>query len=279
VPKYINKKTLKGLPKKSRTLRKETIKMQINTPPPPGGLTKKALYAGLIIAILIASAISVGGSVMLSIGPKGETGLTGATGLTGSTGPQGPKGETGATGATGPAGSTGATGPKGDTGATGATGATGSAGATGATGPKGDTGATGAAGATGATGAGTVYAVATSSTIATTTANTFSDIPAMSVVVNLTAPSMLLITFSTQAEVYTPTTILNCRALVDSTVANPSSSTMCLATNTYWIPSSTTFYLNASAGLHTVHVQYGMVNSTYTGGVQDRSLTVIGIPT
>ena len=72
--------------------------------------------AGIVIAILAASAISVGASTMLSTGPQGPEGLQGDMG------PQGPQGETGETGATGPAGATGSAGSTGAAGATGATG-------------------------------------------------------------------------------------------------------------------------------------------------------------
>jgi hypothetical protein len=74
--------------------------------------------AGIVIAILAASIISVGVSMMIP-GPQGPEGPQGDTG------PQGLQGEQGETGATGPAGATGATGPTGSTGATGATGAQG----------------------------------------------------------------------------------------------------------------------------------------------------------
>ncbi len=87
------------------------------------GITTMVFAVGLIVAILIASAISVGISVQLAKGPKGETGSQGAIGATGSTG------------ATGPAGPKGATGASGSTGATGATGTTGSAGLQGISGP------------------------------------------------------------------------------------------------------------------------------------------------
>ncbi len=71
-------------------------------------LTK--FVAGIVIAILASSAISIGASTMLAVGPQGPEGPKGDTG------PQGPKGDTGDTGAQGPAG------PKGDTGAPGAPG-------------------------------------------------------------------------------------------------------------------------------------------------------------
>jgi hypothetical protein len=91
------------------------------------------LIAGIIIAILVSSAVSIVVSTQLIPGREG---------------PQGPTGATGATGATGPTGATGATGATGPTGATGATGATGPTGATGATGPQGPIGPQGLPGVT-----------------------------------------------------------------------------------------------------------------------------------
>jgi len=88
-------------------------------------VTVGKLITGIIIAILVASAISLVGSSQLSIGvigpkgDKGDTGLAGPTGATGATGPQGVSGIPGLNGATGPQGATGAAG---------ATGAQGSAG-------------------------------------------------------------------------------------------------------------------------------------------------------
>ena len=61
------------------------------------GISKTVFLAGLIIAILASSVISVVAMTQLSttLGLKGDTGATGATG------PQGPKGDKGDTGATG----------------------------------------------------------------------------------------------------------------------------------------------------------------------------------
>lgn len=70
-------------------------------------LTKGTLIVAMIIAILAASAISVGLSTQLAAGPQGPKGDKGDTGQQGQTGP------VGATGDTGPAGSIGATGPQG----------------------------------------------------------------------------------------------------------------------------------------------------------------------
>lgn len=78
--------------------------------------------AGILIAILASTVVSVAISSQLSVGPQGPDGI------------QGPKGDTGNQG---PKGDTGNTGPKGDTGATGLQGLTGTQG------PKGDTGDTG----------------------------------------------------------------------------------------------------------------------------------------
>lgn len=73
------------------------------------------LIAGIVIAIVAASAISVGVSILMP-GPEGPEGPQGPKGATGAQGPQGEQGETGATG---PAG---ATGEKGSTGSAGAQG-------------------------------------------------------------------------------------------------------------------------------------------------------------
>jgi hypothetical protein len=100
-------------------------------------LTIRGLIAVILIAILASSAIAVGASMMLAVGPQGPEGSQGDTG------PQGVKGDTGDTGPQGHAGATGPQGEKGDKGNTGETGATGPRGATGPAGPKGDTGDTG----------------------------------------------------------------------------------------------------------------------------------------
>jgi hypothetical protein len=88
-------------------------------------LTMGKFIAGIVIAILVSSAISVGVSTILIAGlqgpkgPQGEqgeqgpAGLKGDTGDTGPQGPTGPKGDTGAIGATGQAGVTGPQGPEG----------------------------------------------------------------------------------------------------------------------------------------------------------------------
>jgi hypothetical protein len=94
-------------------------------------ITMGKLIAGIVIAILASSAISVGASMMLAAGPEGPEGPQGDTGSQGLQGETGEAGATGPRGATGPAGSTGATGatgPQGIQGIQGATGATGSQG-------------------------------------------------------------------------------------------------------------------------------------------------------
>ena len=83
-------------------------------------ITMSKFIAGLIITILVASAISAGIAVstQLITGPRGPQGEQGETG------PQGPQGEQGETGATGPAGSAGAAGSQGSQGPAGVNGAT-----------------------------------------------------------------------------------------------------------------------------------------------------------
>jgi predicted secreted protein len=76
-------------------------------------LTTGKFAAGIVIAILVSSAVSIGVSTMLIAGPQGPEGPQGPQGDPGPEGPQGPQGETGATG---PAGATGAAGPAGSTG-------------------------------------------------------------------------------------------------------------------------------------------------------------------
>jgi hypothetical protein len=91
-------------------------------------VTMGKLIAGILVAILAASAIAVGASTLLAVGPEGPQGPQGDTG------PQGSQGETGDTGPQG------ATGPAGPTGPTGATGATGPQGLQGIQGPQGERG-------------------------------------------------------------------------------------------------------------------------------------------
>jgi len=105
-------------------------------------ITMGKLIAGIVIAILAASAISVGASMMLAAGPEGPEGPQGDTGPQGPAGPQGPQGETGDTGPRGAAGPAGPTGPTGATGATGATGPEGPQGIQGEQGIQGPPGVT-----------------------------------------------------------------------------------------------------------------------------------------
>ena len=79
----------------------------------PTSITQNKFIAGIIIAVLLASAISIGASAILITGPEGPQGETGPQG------PQGLKGDTGDTGPAGTPGDTGPQGPKGDTGAIG----------------------------------------------------------------------------------------------------------------------------------------------------------------
>ena len=91
-------------------------------------ITMSKLIAGIIIAILASSAISVGASTMLATGPKGDTGPQGEQGIQGLTGDTGPQGPIGPQGQQGIQGEQGPQGAKGDTGETGATGPEGPAG-------------------------------------------------------------------------------------------------------------------------------------------------------
>ncbi len=79
-------------------------------------ISMSKLIAGIVIAVLASSAISVGVSTILITGlqgPEGPQGPKGDAGLQGPEGPQGERGETGAIGPAGEMGATGATGPQG----------------------------------------------------------------------------------------------------------------------------------------------------------------------
>jgi hypothetical protein len=79
-------------------------------------VTTGKFVAGIVIAILAASAISVGVCTILITGPQGPQGPAGPQGDAGSVGPQGPEGpqgETGPEGAQGPQGEQGPEGPPG----------------------------------------------------------------------------------------------------------------------------------------------------------------------
>ena len=59
------------------------------------GITTTIFVVGLVVAIIIASGISLGLASILGLkGEKGDAGPAGATGATGATGPQGPAGPT-----------------------------------------------------------------------------------------------------------------------------------------------------------------------------------------
>ena len=78
-------------------------------------ISRTVFLAGIMVAIIVASAISIFASSQLITVPAGATG---------------PKGDAGAAGSQGPAGNAGATGPKGDAGAAGSQGPAGKDGST-----------------------------------------------------------------------------------------------------------------------------------------------------
>lgn len=78
-----------------------------------GSSTMGKFIAGIVIAIVASSAISVGVSTILITGPQGPEGPQGPRGETGLQGPEGPQGIQGIQGDQGPQGETGPTGPQG----------------------------------------------------------------------------------------------------------------------------------------------------------------------
>ncbi len=99
--------------------------------------------AGIIVAILVSSALSTVIATQFAVGPQGPVGPQGS---------KGDQGYTGEHGVTGPQGLQGVTGSQGVTGPQGAAGATGADGAQGIQGPEGDTGPQGLQGIQGPVG-------------------------------------------------------------------------------------------------------------------------------
>ena len=233
-------------------------------------ITMGKLVAGIVIAILASSAIAVGASTMLAVGPEGPEGLQGDTGPQGLAGPQGEQGETGPAGATGPAGPAG---PKGDAGDTGPQGPKGDTGDTGPQGPQGEQGPVGPAGPAGA------YSVTQTIDEALTSSTTFDDMPGMSVNITLDVQSTLFITISSEVWVTSSGNYLYWRALVDTTPAKPDANWLIVTGNTVWNARSYTFYLeNVPAGTHTVKIQWKVWVNTSEGHAHERALTVIALP-
>jgi len=111
------------------------------------GVSKMMFVTGIIIAILLSSALSTVLAIQLAVGPQGPIGQQGPKGdkgdqgIQGLIGPQGPQGVTGPQGIHGPQGTQGATGTEGDKGDTGDVGPQGIQGIQGIQGPAGGFGA------------------------------------------------------------------------------------------------------------------------------------------
>lgn len=74
-------------------------------------MTMGKLIAVIVIAIVASSAISIGASTVLAVGPEGPIGPQGEQGESGPEGPAGPQGDPGETGTTGATGLQGPPGP------------------------------------------------------------------------------------------------------------------------------------------------------------------------
>lgn len=121
------------------------------------------------------------------VGPAGPQGPAGPAGATGAAGPAGPAGANGTNGIDGVAGAMGPAGPQGSAGPAGANGTNGNDGAAGAPGPAGATGPQGPPGVINKFHvSGTAGRAGVTSTVATLQ-------PGMSQVINLTAPSTVII--------------------------------------------------------------------------------------
>ncbi len=216
--------------------------------------------AGIVIAILVSSAISIGASTMLVTGPAGPEGPQGDIG------PQGPKGDTGDTGSQGPAGAIGPIGPTGATGATGDTGATGPQGPEGVQGPPGPM---------------FPYNSTYSYAVDQTTSTSWVSMPGMAVDITLTNPSTLLIMFSSEAFLDATGNYLMVQARINSSMlAYPHAENVYLTrqTNTYSSSNSFTFYRpDVSAGTYTITIEW-KVWFAGTARINDRTLTVMALP-
>jgi hypothetical protein len=122
------------------------------------------------------------------------------------------------------------------------------------------------------------YSVATS----TTTSTSWIDISAMSVEINLTRASQVIIIFSAEAWMSSTGDYLCVQALVDSSLTHPSATGNIVVLTRATIDNvssySYTFYSNnVSAGVHTVKMQWRSYYGA-TASVESRTLTVFALP-
>jgi hypothetical protein len=108
---------------------------------------------------------------------------------------------------------------------------------------------------------------------------TMTDMPDMSVQITLTRNSTLFVMFSARATAVSGG-YLYVQAMVDSMPALPSNDYIILTMDTnHECRSFIFYYLNATAGTHTVHMQWRIYQATYYGYVAQRSLVVMALPT
>ena len=192
------------------------------------GISRKTFVAGIIVAIVVSSLVSVTASMEWALvkGPRGATGLTGATGLSGATGLTGPQGPRGLE---------------------------------------------------------TSYASAPVSSymqLNLTAPNTFVDLPGLSVTINLNTTCNLLILFSIGILELGTVQPMHFRAYIDSLIsAFPTEAELCEETSNLYQGFSWNFmYQGASAGSHTITIQYAEDIEGMTVWVGDGTLNVLGLP-
>lgn len=122
--------------------------------------------------------------------------------------------------------------------------------------------------------------VTSSVTTETTTSTSFVDMLGMSVNITLSRNSTLIIMFTAgTAKVWASGNYLYARAMVNSTQAEPVSDYIILTGSTVWSTHSITFYSqNVGPGNYTIKIQWRVWVGTSSGEVQDRTLTVIALP-
>jgi hypothetical protein len=111
-----------------------------------------------------------------------------------------------------------------------------------------------------------------------TSSTAFTDMPAMSVQITLARNSTLLIMFGARSHVEAAGNYLYVRAMVNSTLALPSTDYIIFTMDTNYAYHSITFYLNAPAGTYTVKIQWRVYLTSSSGTVAQRSLIVMALP-
>jgi len=111
-----------------------------------------------------------------------------------------------------------------------------------------------------------------------TSSTSFEDVPNMTVTITLTRNSTLLVLFSTQALVSDPDEYVYVRAMANGIQLHPTSDYVFLAHHTYWSSHSVVFFGDFIPGVYNVRIQWRVFQNTHQGSVDERTLTVLSLP-